>query len=840
VTVRPEGAAGPELSLETDAAGHFLAPGLAPGRYRVAIRAPGYRPAESVERLRAREGLEVAYYLERMTTGHRYETVVTGRAAREEIARHSLETEEIVRLPGTFGDALRSVENLPGVARAPFSSGLLVINGAAPGDSLVALEGHYIPQLYHFGGLTSVINSDLIARIDYIPGNFGVRYGDAIGGVVDVAIRDPQTDRIHASVKATLPIDTTVLVEGPVGAGGFLLSARRSYIDAFLPLVLPKSLGLNLTAAPVYYDYQGILTYPLLGGRLRLFAYGSDDTLTLLMKSPAAADPRIRDELSTHLAFHRLAPSWRGRAAGWDLLLSSQLGYQKQDFAIGPTMFVHWDTWDWETRLEAERTVLPGWRLKLGLMPWAGRNSVHAVVPRPPSGEDDTRTLDSGDNLTRINTDWSWAVAAYGQLEIDVGKRVTLVPGVRFDYYNPLWAVDPRLVVRVKLGSRTVAKAGAGVFHEEPAPEEADKVFGQPALYAKTAYHFSLGLEHRFGRGLSVDGTGFFKYLTDLVVSSDRVVIQNGAPAPEVYSNEGIGRVYGLELIVRQELTRRLFGWVSYTLLRSERRDHPGDPWRPFAFDQTHILTVLASYKPPRLRGRLPLPLCHRQPGPALPRRHLRRRPRHLPAARPEAGDLPAPAELQPARPAPRAALHLPDVDHDRVPRRAERLQPPERRGHDVQLRLRAADVPARAADIAGDRAEGGVLRPGGGTRRPQSGSAPCGLNAKPSESPSPRASQRRRGRAAGDPRHGGEGQQEVDHPDPRARSRALHRERSRSAHPSACRATWSPAEGPRSSPHAGTASSPRSHATAASQSKTSPCQLGSAASGVIARPPAA
>src|SRR5690606_29546320 len=36
--------------------------------------------------------------------------------------------------------------------------------------------------------------------------------------------------------------------------------------------------------------------------------------------------------------------------------------------------------------------------------------------------------------------------------------------------------------------------------------------------------------------------------------------------------------------------------WVAYTLLRSERRDRPGAAYRLFDYDQTHVLTALASY----------------------------------------------------------------------------------------------------------------------------------------------------------------------------------------------------------------------------------------------------
>ena len=65
-------------------------------------------------------------------------------------------------------------------------------------------------------------------------------------------------------------------------------------------------------------------------------------------------------------------------------------------------------------------------------------------------------------------------------------------------------------------------------------------------------------------------------------------------------TNDGRGRAYGGELLVRQQLWRNFFGWIAYTLSRSERQDHPGEPWHVFLFDQTHILTTLASYKLPR------------------------------------------------------------------------------------------------------------------------------------------------------------------------------------------------------------------------------------------------
>jgi hypothetical protein len=47
---------------------------------------------------------------------------------------------------------------------------------------------------------------------------------------------------------------------------------------------------------------------------------------------------------------------------------------------------------------------------------------------------------------------------------------------------------------------------------------------------------------------------------------------------------------------LRQDLGSGFFGWISYSLIRSERQDHPDTPWRLFDYDQTHVATLVASY----------------------------------------------------------------------------------------------------------------------------------------------------------------------------------------------------------------------------------------------------
>ena len=161
------------------------------------------------------------------------------RAEHPEETRQTLTKAELTTVPGTIGDPLRVLQNMPGVARAPFGLGLLIVRGANPTDTGVFIGGEPIPVLYHFLAGPSVFTANLIDKIDFYPGGFGVRYGRFIGGVVDVNIKSNVGRTLHGAVDINLR-DSSAYVEGPVPGGvRTSFAARRSYIDALLPYLHP-------------------------------------------------------------------------------------------------------------------------------------------------------------------------------------------------------------------------------------------------------------------------------------------------------------------------------------------------------------------------------------------------------------------------------------------------------------------------------------------------------------------------------------------------------------------------------------------------------------------------
>jgi TonB family protein len=308
----PEDADAPGLIAVADAEGAFELLELAAGSYQVDVVAAGYKPFTTTEELEEGEELEVIYRLE--TESALYETVVRGRRPPREVTRREVTRREITRIPGTGGDALRSIQNLPGMARAPVISGALIVRGSSPSDSAVYFDSIPMPLLYHFGGLTSVVNSDLLERIDFYPGNYSVRYGRATGGIVDVYPRQPKTDRFHAYVDADI-WDVGALVETPIGEDwSVAAAARRSYIDGILNAVLPEDGGFEFTTAPRYWDYQAIADYhPDQRDNLRLFLYGSDDKLVFVFGDELADNPNLGGGVNVGLSFHQLQGRWLHR-----------------------------------------------------------------------------------------------------------------------------------------------------------------------------------------------------------------------------------------------------------------------------------------------------------------------------------------------------------------------------------------------------------------------------------------------------------------------------------------------------------------------------------------------
>ena len=601
----------------TDADGRFAFSAVPAGTWRIVVKGPiHYQQTETVE-IADGEATDVTLWVRPDNTSSNEITVFGERERPPEITRRTLTTQEIRRVPGTFGDPVKVIQTLPGAARSPFGTGLLIIRGANPEDTGVYVDGIRIPLIYHLTGTTSVIAPDLVDSVDYLPGGYAGRFGRTLAGTVDVRTRQHIDEtRISAGAdvldaQAYLQTNVPVSKDGEKKLG-IAIGGRRSYIDAFLPYFLADS---AFAIKPRYYDYQLKLIAPTPEHRrLSLFIYGFDDVLSVTSARAGAfsSDADAQGDVLTQYNSHRAILNYEEDISDQlTLKVTPSVGADRTMASLGGAFSIDGKTTIFQTRAELAWepsdaiTVTPGLDLLAGPWGFTFRAPLQLDDIDDPIGEREPIGLE----------DSGWVTYPDAWLRLDLRPlndrdRLLLVPSFRvnnliFAYTGELnsdakaftgTSFDPRISGRFELIDGLAVKGSTGLYHQPPQPQESIGVGATPDLGYERAWNTSFGVEHEVSPAIQWELELFWRDMSRLIdISSDFT----GAGS-QPFANVGYGRAYGLELIARHQPTGRFFGWVSYTLSRSERRASKEADWVAFDFDQTHILSAQAGYDLPR------------------------------------------------------------------------------------------------------------------------------------------------------------------------------------------------------------------------------------------------
>lgn len=631
----PAGKAGEPhvMSTTTDSEGRFEMRGVPTGNWRVSFTQSSFEPSFVDESFVESERTETIVYLTPVDV-NKFETVVRRKRAQKEVAKIALSRDEVRKVPGTFGDPLRVIENLPGLARAPFIGGALIVRGANPEDSGVYFDGVEMPLLYHFGGLTSVVNAEFLEDISFYPGGFGSYYGRATAGIVDVASRELKLKNFRGYAEVDL-IDSGFFFGGPLQVGelpriNFAFAARRSYIDGILPVILDAFIGPDgqgIVASPVYWDYQAkVESEPVPGHSFSLFAFGSDDDLKVIQRGVGGA---VGLDIGFHTTFHRLVGRWDWRLApglkhrfqpfigltriSLDANNSGEGGGPNVGFGIGI------DTYNWGLRDELELTIAEPVVVRAGLDYLGQTFGAQFDVPLPIEIGSFPRVFPriEGSNQTFGSSGYTNATAVYAEAELSPLPNLKIVPGVRAELSvvtsvpsdlvdgtqsDPAEAqvfhIDPRLTARWEVWPQTTLKGAFGTYRRLPDPSQLNPDTGNPDLLEPRAVQLIGGLEQGLTDDINIDVQLYWTNRDLLVQSSNRTRARNdgsGEVDPIFFDNGGRGRTVGAELLLRHDISEHFYGWIAYTLSRTDLDDEANDnAYEITDFDQTHILTIVA------------------------------------------------------------------------------------------------------------------------------------------------------------------------------------------------------------------------------------------------------
>ncbi len=603
-----------KLVTITDSVGRFSFTSLPAGPVEIKFPLPGYEVLTENEQIISGELLEVDYMIQKVSYSE-LEVVVYGKKETKEVTRHKLTINEVKKIPGLGGDAVKVVQALPGVARATFGISEIVVRGASDADSKFFLDGVEIPLLFHFGGIKSTYNSDLLESVDFYPGGFGSRYGNVTAGVIEITGRKAKNDRIHGYVDANF-YDGSVLIEGPINSKlSFAGEIRKSFIGDIIKIAADASPSATvLTTAPSYWDYLLRTDYQINEkNSTYLTFFGVKDEMEMIssdVRGGSSDISKAKDQFYVKTLFHMAL-------LGWNSELSDRVKNNfKYSILYGGdevSAFGFWKSTD-DYLMHTVRD-----QLEVGLSKKFKFHLGADIQVFPLDLE--IKTIDGeGKVVSDKEDDWLFGdIAAYADLEWRPNDKVLIIPGIRYDYFPELnydGAIIPeykdyenidndgrfsgepsfRINGRYEFVEDHTAKGSFGNYSQTPQPfaQAIHPRWGDPSLSVTRASHVVLGYEWQITDLVHLDIEGYYNKQWNV----PRMVVDTLSGAG--YKADGKKRMKGLEFMLRHDQGERFFGWIAYSLSHSEEWNHDEKRWALFSKDQTHNLIAVGSWKLPK------------------------------------------------------------------------------------------------------------------------------------------------------------------------------------------------------------------------------------------------
>jgi len=514
---------------------------------------------------------------------------------------------ELKGVAGTQGDPLAAVKTLPGVVTALGGGGRtpgFYVRGSRPNDNAIYVDDMPVGYIYHFSGLFSVLNADLIDNFSTYLGGFGVEYVDRLGGVVDVQTRQPNDKALKQSYQIGF-YDSSARIEGPItDKSAAYFAVRRSYIDLLLPATgeLSPDSDNTYTQFPQFWDMQAKYQHRIKDGFVDISYFAANDQAKFNFQDEEQAlrDPALLGELGADTSFNTLGSRWYQQLSP-HVMQKVRFGIlnTRTDFVIGTQQSYDpnpGESYGYE--LTGKNTFFwPRWEVSQGTNQWTlGLDLNHYdyhldgyIVAPCREGEPDCNVTES--KAYTLDQHFTGSSAdAYVEVARDLTDTLFMKAGLRstnMDYAaNPYNEISPRLSLEYSVDDDTLLTGTWGRYVQAPEGSEISDDLGNPELTITEAEHRIVGIKREWDENWSTQLEIYEKPMTKLVVSR---------PDPERYANDGKGKAQGVDVLIKRKMNEGQYGWLSYSYLESSRQDTGEDSDRLFDGDVPHTLNMVWS-----------------------------------------------------------------------------------------------------------------------------------------------------------------------------------------------------------------------------------------------------
>ncbi|MCG9130771.1 TonB-dependent receptor [Candidatus Poribacteria bacterium] len=498
-------------------------------------------------------------------------------------ARISLSKQEIERFPLIDNDVMRAGHVFPGVLSSDYSARFSV-RGGEKDDISVRLDGMELYNPYHlqdFGGAVSLIGLELIQDTQLLMGGFPAEYGEKMSGVFDIQTRSPNTEEFSANFGIDL-INATATFEGPLSEkGGWLLSARRGYIDLILALM-----DIDENYNPQYADVYGKFIYQVTSEDTVTFngLYGWD-------KNRIRVDD-VDNNLDSRYGNSTAWAKWRrtfGKSHWTDFFVFA--GTSNQDRMTGKADFDNRDFRFLGSKAEFTAHLFDKHTFRGGVRwQWSTAQYQYDVQERQ-AGVNIYKSIladvdDSGNEFTAFLQD-EWQL--HSRLALNVGGRYV------YQLYREegiqRYEIGPRIALAIKPTDHLVLRSAWGIYHQPVSlmgipVEDGIETVGS----AEKAVHYIIGAEYTPADNFLMRVEGYYNTFDNLVGRLREFGRQN-----QVFAPPESGNARGLDVFMTHAVSGRLTWTVGYAYGVAKEITGGTNIFRQY--DRRHSFAISSNYR---------------------------------------------------------------------------------------------------------------------------------------------------------------------------------------------------------------------------------------------------
>jgi hypothetical protein len=549
------------------------------------------------------------------------EVVVSSKKKNENIARpimgiDKLNMTEMNKLPVIFGekDILKAIQLMPGYKSAGEGSSGFNVRGGGTDQNLILLDEAPVYNASHLFGFFSTFNSDAIKDVSVYKGGMPAQYGGRLSSVVDIKMKDGNQKKLSAEGGLGL-IASRINVSAPIvkDKGSFIISARRTYADVFRILLKDS---LQKKSSLYFYDLNLKANYKVSKkDRVFLSGYFGRDVLGLGDQFASDWGNKTATLRWNHIFGNSLFSNTSLIYSNFDYKVDADLGADKFNVVSKIEDFNVKQDFDWNITNKS--------KLRFG-----GNFIKHTVAPGAIIEKDASGTSKP------VQARYSQESALYASHEWKATDKVGIVYGVRasnltvkgagtFNTYDKEGNVssttgyakgktvvsylnlEPRFSASFQLNELNSIKASYNRnvqnFHlianaQISSPTDV-WLPSSNNIRPEIADQYAIGFYKNSKQGMyEFTSEVYYKALQNQIDYRNAAILfgNDNVESELLY---GIGRAYGVEMMVRKK-TGRLTGWVGYTLSKVEKKIDGINNGKYFNArqDRTHDFSFVGMY----------------------------------------------------------------------------------------------------------------------------------------------------------------------------------------------------------------------------------------------------